>query len=101
MSDVGPLQGKKIAIGPFASGTRALALQLLSVNGTVLPPTELLDLSGKTAADALQAGTVDAAFLVVPAEAPMIEKLASDPKLRLLSFERAEAYTRDSPISPS
>src|SRR6476660_1761437 len=97
MNDVGPLQGKKIAIGPFASGTRAIALQLLSVNGTVLPPTELLDLNGKTAADALQAGTVDAAFLVVPAEAPMIEKLASDPKLRLLSFERAEAYTRRFP----
>ncbi len=97
MNDVGLLQGKKIAIGPFASGTRALALQLLSVNGTVLPPTELLPLSGKDAADALQAGTVDAAFLVIPAEAPMIEKLASDPKLRLLSFERAEAYTRRFP----
>jgi TRAP transporter TAXI family solute receptor len=97
MNDVGPLQGKKIAIGPFASGTRALALQLLSVNGTVLPPTELLPLSGKDAADALQAGTVDAAFLVIPAEAPMIEKLASDPKLRLLSFERADAYTRRFP----
>src|SRR4029078_1686382 len=62
ISDVGLLKGKKIAIGPFESGTRALALQLLSVNGTVLPPTTLLPLTGKDAADALQAGTIDAAF---------------------------------------
>ena len=97
ISDVGPLQGKKIAIGPFESGTRALALQLLSVNGTVLPPTTLLPLSGKDAADALQAGTIDAAFFVSPAESPMIEKLASDPNLNLLSFERADAYSRRFP----
>jgi len=97
ISDVGSLQGKKIAIGPFESGTRALALQLLSVNGTVLPPTTLLPLSGKDAVDALQAGTIDAAFFVSPAESPMIEKLASDPNLNLLSFERADAYSRRFP----
>ena len=94
IGDVGPLQGKKIAVGPFESGTRALALQLLSVNGTVLPPTTLLTLAGREAADALQAGTVDAAFFVAPAESPMIQQLAADPTLRLLSFDRADAYTR-------
>jgi TRAP transporter TAXI family solute receptor len=98
VTDLGGLQGKKIAIGPFESGTRALALQLLSVNGTVMPPTELIPLAGKEAADALQAGTVDAAFFVSPAESPMIEKLASDAQLRLLSFERADAYTRRFPF---
>jgi TRAP transporter TAXI family solute receptor len=97
ITDVGALQGKKIAIGPFESGTRALAVQLLSVNGTVLPPTTLLPLGGKEAAAALQAGSIDAAFFVSPAEAPMMEKLASDPKLKLLSFERAQAYTRRFP----
>src|SRR5690242_1172101 len=95
--DVGPLQGKKIAIGPFESGTRALALQLLSVNGTVLPPTALLSLGGKDAAEALQSGSIDAAFLVSPAESPLIEKLAKEPKLHLLSFERADAYSRRFP----
>jgi TRAP transporter TAXI family solute receptor len=97
INDVGGLQGKKIAVGPFESGTRALALQLLSVNGTVLPPTTLLPLAGKDAAAALQAGTVDAAFFVSPAEAPRIAQLAADPKLRLLSLERADAYTRRFP----
>jgi TRAP transporter TAXI family solute receptor len=97
VNDVGALQGKKIAIGPFESGTRALALQLLSVNGTVLPPTTLLPLTGKDAATALQSGAVDAAFFVSPAEAPRIAQLAADPKLHLLSFERADAYTRRFP----
>jgi TRAP transporter TAXI family solute receptor len=97
IGDVGRLQGKKIAVGPFESGTRTLALQLLSVNGTVLPPTTLLALGGREAADALRAGTVDAAFFVAPAESPMIQQLAADPKLRLLSFDRADAYTRRFP----
>ena len=97
IDDVGALQGKKIAIGPFESGTRALALQLLAVNATVLPPTTLLPLGGKDAAEALQAGAVDAAFFVAPAEAPIVEKLAADRTLKLLSFARAEAYTRRFP----
>src|SRR5215813_335955 len=97
ISDVNALKGKKIAIGPFESGTRALAVQLLSVNGTVLPPTTLLPLAGKDAAEALQAGAVDAAFFVSPAEAPMMAKLAAHPHLKLLSCERAEAYTRRFP----
>ena len=96
--DVGPLQGNKIAVGPFESGTRALALQILSVNGTVLPPTTLLDLAGREAAAALQSGKVGAAIFVAPAESPMIQQLAADPKLRLLSFERADAYTRRFPF---
>ncbi len=97
IDDVGALHGKKIAIGPIESGTRALALQLLAVNGTVLPPTTLLPLGGKDAAEALQAGAVDAAFFVAPAEAPIVEKLAADRTLKLLSFGRAEAYTRRFP----
>jgi TRAP transporter TAXI family solute receptor len=97
LRDVGGLHGKKIAIGPFESGTRALALQLLSVNGTVLPPTTLLPLGGRDAAMALQSGAVDAAFFVSPAESPLIEKLAADRSLKLLSFERAEAYARRFP----
>src|SRR5258708_1265508 len=35
------LRGKKLAIGPEESGTRALPLQLLSVNPTVTPPPPL------------------------------------------------------------
>jgi TRAP-type uncharacterized transport system substrate-binding protein len=49
ITDLDGLRGKKIAIGAEESGTRALALQLLAMNGAVLPPTKMLPLGGKEA----------------------------------------------------
>ena len=95
--DFGRLQGKKLAIGPEESGTRALALQLLAVNAAVMPPTLLLSDSGQYAADLLLHGKLDALFLVGPPESPLVEQLASAPGIRLLSLDRAEAYTRRFP----
>jgi len=97
ITDLPGLAGKKIAVGPESSGTRALALQLLAVNAVVLPPTQLLPNGGQEAADLLTLGRIDAAFFVAPPESDMLQKLASTPGLRLLSFERADAYTRRFP----
>ena len=97
IDDLTGLRGGKIAIGPDFSGVRALALQLLAVNDVVLPPTELLPLGGDDAANALVAHALDAAMFVAPAESPTIERLINAPGVRLLSFERAEAYTRRFP----
>ena len=94
IDDLTGLRGRKIAIGPDFSGVRALALQLLAVNDVVLPPTELLPLGGDEAADALLAGRIDAAVLVAPGESTTIQRLAGAAGIRLLSFARAEAYTR-------
>ena len=95
--DFGALQGRKLAIGPEESGTRALALQLLAVNAAVMPPTMLLPESGQHAADLLLKGRLDALFLVGPPESPLVEQLISAPGIRLLSLDRAEAYTRRFP----
>ena len=95
--DFGALQGRKLAIGPEESGTRALALQLLAVNAAVMPPTMLLPESGQHAADLLLKGGLDALFLVGPPESPLVEQLISSPGIRLLSLDRAEAYTRRFP----
>jgi TRAP-type uncharacterized transport system substrate-binding protein len=95
--DFGGLEGKRIAIGPEASGTRALALQLLAVNATVMPPTVLLPDSGAQASEMLLQGRIDAVFMVGPEESPLVVQLVSAPGIRLLSLERAEAYTRRFP----
>ena len=95
--DFGGLHGKKLAIGPEESGTRSLALQLLAVNATVMPPTELLAVNGQQANDMLLQGKLDAVFMVGPAESPLVEQLVSAPGIRLLSLDRAEAYTRRFP----
>ena len=95
--DFDGLQGKKIAIGPEASGARSLALQLLAVNAAVMPPTLLLAESGRQANDMLLHGKLDAVFIVGPPESALVEQLVSAPGIRLLSVDRAEAYTRRFP----
>ncbi len=94
IKDLDGLRGKKIAIGAEESGTRALALQLLAMNGAVLPPTELLPLGGKEAEAQLTQRKIDAVLLVAPPDSNLVGRLTAAPGIHLLSFERAEAYTR-------
>ena len=53
VTDFDQLKRRNIAIGSDESGTRSLALQLLAVNGNVLPPTKLLPIGGKEAGEQL------------------------------------------------
>jgi TRAP-type uncharacterized transport system substrate-binding protein len=91
--------GKRLAIGPEGSGTRALALALLKANG--IEPggtTTLLPLAGEDAAKALTSRQIDAAFLTGDsAQPPVIARLLRTTGIRLFSFEQAEAYTRRFP----
>lgn len=98
IDDVRALGGKRIAVGPEESGTRALALKLLAINGVDKAPTELLPFARDEAVERLKQGQLDAVFLVSPAESPMIQKLTAVPGVRLLSFARADAYTRRFPF---
>ncbi|HEX5748259.1 MAG TPA: TAXI family TRAP transporter solute-binding subunit [Archangium sp.] len=97
IDDVLGLKGKRIAIGDAESGTHALARTLLSVNGADQAPTELLPLGRDAAIEQLKKGQLDAVFIVAPAEAPAIQKLAVEPGVRLMSFARGEAYVRRYP----
>jgi hypothetical protein len=88
--------GKRLAIGPEGSGTRTLALTLLSANG-IEPggPTTLLDVDAEAAVKALQAGSVDAAFLMSDSVATQtIRQLIRDPAYKLFDFVQAAGYTR-------
>lgn len=95
--DFDGLQGRRIAIGPEESGTRALALQLLAVNAAVMPPTALLPDDGSRANQMLLEGKLDAVFIVGPPQSALVEQMISAPGIRLLSLARAEAYTRRFP----
>jgi uncharacterized protein len=53
------LAGKKIAIGAPGSGTAELGRSLAASSGLDQPPTELVELGGLAAAEALASGTVD------------------------------------------
>lgn len=94
ITDLDGLRGRRIAIGAEESGTRALALQLLAMNNAVMPPTQLLPLAGKEAREQLTAGKIDAILMISAADSKMVQRLATAPDIHLLSFMRAEAYTR-------
>ncbi|AKQ67862.1 TRAP transporter solute receptor, TAXI family [Myxococcus hansupus] len=97
LQDLNQLQGKRIVVGPETSGTRALSLKLLAANHVGAAPTELLNLGRDEGIEQLKQGKVDAVFIVSPAESPPIQRLAAVPDIQVLSFSRAEAYTRRFP----
>ncbi len=91
------LAGKRLAIGPEGSGTRALALTLLEAAGAARDAAMLLPLSGTEAADALLAGRIDAALVVAGPDAPVVQRLLHAPDVRLMSLGHAEALARRFP----
>lgn len=87
------LAGKRIAIGQEGSGVRQLAQQLLEAND-ISGSDHLVPLGGLLAAEELQQGRVDAAFIIAAPDAPVVQVLLRSPGIRLMSFAQAEGYTR-------
>jgi TRAP transporter TAXI family solute receptor len=94
LSQLNQLKGKRIAIGMPGSGTRAFVTPLLEFNGVLPGNTTFVTSSGEVGLKALRAGDVDAAMLVGGALTPVIIEAVHDPALKLMSFSRADAYTR-------
>ena len=91
------LKDKKILTGTAESGTRRIALQLLRANGVVTgkvrenPNLIREDLPADAAP--LLDGRADAAILIEPADADVIQKLLRIRNIRLMDFSpEAEAY---------
>lgn len=86
-------KNKKIALDAEGSGTRTVAMQLISdnqMNSTI----QALPLGGMAAGQALLAGQIDAAVMISSPTADAIQQLLSNDKILLMDFERADAYTR-------
>jgi TRAP transporter TAXI family solute receptor len=95
--DIAGLKGKRIAIGHEGSGTRHLAIELITANGIQDLPTRLESFGGTDAVAALAAGKVDAIFLVGPVNSAAVWTALFTPGLRLMSMARADAYVRRFP----
>jgi TRAP transporter TAXI family solute receptor len=91
------LRGKRIAIGQEGSGVRQLAQQLLEAN-EIPAGTQLLALSGLNAAEELQQGRIDAAFIIAAEKAPVVQVLLRSPGIRVMNFAQANAYQRRFPF---
>ncbi len=88
------LRGKRIAVGPEKSGTRAIALQLLADNALDDREASLLSVGGEKAVELLRQGEVDAAFFVASARSSLVHGLLERTDVSVMSFENAEAYRR-------
>lgn len=91
------LRGKRIAIGQEGSGVRQLAQQLLDAN-EIDPGESTVPLSGLKAAEELQQGRIDAAFIIAAENAPVVQVLLRSPGVRVMSFSQASAYQRRFPF---
>lgn len=88
------LRGKRIAIGAPGSGTRVLAKTLLVAAGIDDENSTFLSIGGTEAARALKAGELDAAFFVTARISDSLNDLIRDPTVRIMDFDRAEAFKR-------
>ena len=96
--DISGLAGKRIAVGPDGSGTRVVAEMLLDANGVSQASSPRIPVTGQAAKEALDQGRADAAFYVTSIQSPVLREIASRTSLRLMSIDRAEAYTRRFPF---
>jgi len=94
ITDLTQLKGKRIALGPSDSGDRAVCEKILAAAGVSYDNTTLLYFPSKDAAKALDDGIVDAIFLNLPLDSPILQSLLASPQYRLMNFSEAEALTR-------
>lgn len=92
--DFGGLRNARLAIGPEGSGTRALALDIQSEYHGVWPQNARLGHSGGAAAEAVLAGTIDAAVFTASPNAPYLDRLLRSPDVRLMDLAHADALAR-------
>jgi TRAP-type uncharacterized transport system substrate-binding protein len=88
------LKGKRIAVGPVGSGTRFSAERILGRSGVDSTTATLLPFGGAAAVAALNEGKVDVVWIAGAPDAPAVSSLLRNPKVRLMSFPMADAFTR-------
>jgi TRAP-type uncharacterized transport system substrate-binding protein len=91
------LYGKKVAIGAEGSGTRKVALELLSSYGITPYMATLSSISGLNAAKALLAKELDAVIVIGAPQTPAVQQLLSNPSVQLISIAHAEGLARRLP----
>ncbi len=84
------LAGRQVNRGITGSGTRRLADELLTLNNVAGETFSELDTV--TASQALQAGELDALFMVSGETSPEVQTLLQAPGIALMDLPRAKAY---------
>jgi TRAP transporter TAXI family solute receptor len=97
------LKGKQIAVGVAGSGSRKLAMELLTTygladtSGQPLGNTVLVDVGGVAAATQLVQHALDAVIIVAAPQASAVKQLLGNPSIRLASLDHVEGLARRFP----
>ena len=97
-ADLRELRGRRLAVGPEGSGTRAVALRMLAAHGIDGRSARIVPATGVDAVRALRQREVDAVFLIAAAGSPTVTEMLGLPDVALLSFPRADAYAKQFPF---
>ena len=94
LTDLTQLKGKRVVVGPIASGTNMMVTKILKTNGITAQNTTFLTLGGREAVDALDTGKADVLILGNVLEAPLIQNLLRDPGVRLVSLRAPPQFKK-------
>lgn len=91
------LEGLRIGVGQPGSGTNALAVKLLAMNGIGPGRTTLVERDARGMMGALARRELDAAFFVLAPDTPLFRELVAMEGVRLMDMKRALSYQRRLP----
>jgi TRAP transporter TAXI family solute receptor len=94
LEQLSQLIGKRIAVGPEGSGTRAAAEQILGKAGVNSQSATFLSLGGSDAVEAMNGGKVDAVWIFGAPDSTAVRSFLHNPNVRIMGFQTAEAFTR-------
>lgn len=89
--------GARVSIGPEGSGTRPLALRLLTLAGLDTKQLRLLPYAPEEAARRAMAGEIDMAVILSAWESPAVQQLLRAPGITLIGFRRSPAFVAIDP----
>jgi TRAP-type uncharacterized transport system substrate-binding protein len=98
LNDLTELKGKRIAVGPVGAAARVVSEKVLGISGISSENSTLLPFTGQAAANALNDDKADATVLGLSSDAPILQTLLRDSRVRLMSVTDAEALTRFFPF---
>jgi TRAP transporter TAXI family solute receptor len=80
------LRGRRVSVGPRVSGTESIAAMVLHHFGIADTDFDRRNMSPGDAASALEASTLDAAFVVAGMRTPVVDRLLARGDMQLLSL---------------
>lgn len=86
------LDAHKVSIGNVGSGTLSLTTELFKLNELDINQSGFVKLKPDEAYQQLTDKQVDAIMIVAAAEAPLMQKIFKDKRLKLMNLEHAKAY---------